>query len=96
MLTDTPIDIGSLITSDPAFRGGRPCIAGTGMSVREVAARYRAGETAEEISDIPRSHVHAAIAYYLANRAQIGAELDEEAALYEQLAKDHPRTVPPR
>ena len=31
-------DIGTLITSNPELRGGRPIIAGTGTSVRRIAA----------------------------------------------------------
>lgn len=95
MSADTPVDIGSLIVSDPGFRGGEPCLAGTGMSVRAVAALYRDGQTAEAIGedfpDIPRSHIHAAIAHYLANRSQIDADLKREARLYKRLAKEHPR-----
>ena len=75
MSTDAIVDIGSLIVSDPEFRNGKPCIAGTGMSVHAIAARYRQGESAEAIAedlfDIPLGHVYAAIAYYLANRARL-------------------------
>lgn len=84
MSTDT-VDIGTLIVSDPTFRGGRPCIAGTGVSVHVLAARYRYhGESVEQIaadrSDLPASHVHAAITYYLANQEQIDRELDQDEA----------------
>jgi uncharacterized protein (DUF433 family) len=70
------------------------------MSVHAVAALYRDGHSAEEIGtefpDIPRSHIHAAIAYYLANRSQIDADLDAEAGLYERLATEHPRKASQR
>ncbi len=96
MSTDAQVDIGSLIVSDPSFRDGNPRIAGTGVSVHAVAARYRRGETAEQIAEdldgIPLSHIHAAIAYYLANRDRIDAELASEAELYDRLAAEHPRT----
>jgi uncharacterized protein (DUF433 family) len=86
--THPPIDIGTLIYSDPQFRHGRPCIAGTGMSVHAVASRYLDGQTAEQIAadvpDIPLSHIHAALAYYLANRDQIDAELAAEAAEHDR------------
>jgi uncharacterized protein (DUF433 family) len=90
MATPTHVDIGSLIYSDPAFRGGRPCIAGTGMSVHAIAARYQRGESADEIaadlSDIPPSHVLAAVTYYLANQRvideELAAEESEESAMY--------------
>lgn len=93
MATDTPVDIGSLIWSDPDIHGGRPLLAGTGLSVSTVALRYRAGETAEEMredlgTDVPLSHFHAAIAYYLANREQVDADLADEAALHDRLAAE--------
>ncbi len=95
MATNARIDIGALITTDPKVREGRPCIAGTAMSVHAVAARYRGGETAEEISadlpDIPLSHLHAAITYYLADRDRIDAELDAESASYDELAAENDR-----
>jgi uncharacterized protein (DUF433 family) len=91
MASSTPTNIGTFIVSDPEFRHGRPCIAGTGMSVHAVAQRYLQGQTAEDIAadipDIPPSHIYAAVAYYLANRAQIDGELarenDEADRIYE-------------
>lgn len=89
MAARAPVDIGTLIYSDPRFRGGRPCVAGTGMSVHAVAARYQQGQSAEQIADdvpdIPLSHIHAALAYYLANRDRIDADLAAEAAEYDRL-----------
>jgi uncharacterized protein (DUF433 family) len=98
--TRARVDIGTLIESDPAFRGGRPRIAGTGMSVHAVAARYLSGQSAEEIADdlpdIPLSHIHAALAYYLANREQIDAELAAETAEHDRLYQEwsHSRRQP--
>jgi uncharacterized protein (DUF433 family) len=96
------VDIGTLVYSDPDYRDGRACIAGTGMSVRSVARRYLGGMTVEEIADdipdIPKSHFYAAIAYYLANRESMDAEMAAEDEEYEQLYqewKDHPTVVRP-
>lgn len=47
MASDTLIDIGTLVVVDPDFRNGRPCIAGTGMSVHAVARLYLNGEPAQ-------------------------------------------------
>src|SRR6266542_5782405 len=62
------IDIGSLITRTPGIVGGRPRIAGTGVSVRRIAIWYKLGHTPEEITmHIPHlslAQVHAALAYY--------------------------------
>jgi uncharacterized protein (DUF433 family) len=95
MASTAPIDIGSFIYSDPGFRDGRPCIAGTGMSVHAVARRFRQGESAEaiaaDIPDIPPSHIFAAVAYYLANREQMDAELAAEAAEYDRLYEEWKR-----
>ena len=44
------VEIGSLIDRDPAIRGGRPKIAGTGVTVMRVAAWYKMGLTPEEIA----------------------------------------------
>ena len=89
MAARAPVDIGTLIYSDPAFRGGRPCIAGTGLSVHAIASRYREGQSADDIAadipDVPLSHIHAALAYYLANREEFDAEFDSEAAEYDRL-----------
>ena len=84
MAAPTVVDIGSLIYSDPGYRHGKPCIAGTGMSVQSVAIRYQQGMSAEtmaaDIPDIPLSHFHAAIAFYLANRARIEADIAADEA----------------
>ena len=45
------INIGTLIERDPAIRGGRPCIAGTGVSVQRVVGWYKLGLSPEEIAD---------------------------------------------
>jgi uncharacterized protein (DUF433 family) len=42
-------DIGTLITQSPGVQGGRPCIAGTRVTVRRIVGEYRAGSMPEEI-----------------------------------------------
>lgn len=86
-------DIGSLITQTPGVCGGRPQIAGTGVSVRRIVGWYKTGQTPEEIADqyghLSLAQVYAALAYYHANRAEIEADLDREAAEYKRLASTH-------
>ena len=72
---------------DPKIRGGRPKIAGTGLTVSRVAGWYKMGMTPEEIAmeypHLTLAHVHAALAYYHVNRGDIETDLvqDEAAAL---------------
>jgi uncharacterized protein (DUF433 family) len=63
------IEIGTLIDRDPEIRGGRPKVAGTGLTVKRIAVCYRAGILA---------HVHAALAYYHANRDEVEADISLE------------------
>jgi uncharacterized protein (DUF433 family) len=86
-------DIGTLIEQTPGICGGRPCVAGTGVSVLRIAGWYKMGSSPEEIADqyghLSLAQVHAALAYYHANRDQLDAELAEEEAEYDRLAASH-------
>ena len=81
------IEIGSLIARDAAVHGGRPLIAGTGVSVRVIAADSNSGLSPEEIAadrpDLSLAQVFAALAYYHANKAEIDADIAAEARAYE-------------
>lgn len=74
------IDIGTLIVSTPGICGGRPRIAGTRVSVQNIAIDYRSGMTPEEISNsrlnLNLAQIYAALAYYHANKKQIEADID--------------------
>ena len=76
------IEIGTLIDQDPAIRGGRPKIAGTGLTVRRIVGWYKMGMTPEEIAleylHLTLAQVHAALAYYHANREEIEADIAQE------------------
>jgi len=51
----TTIDIGTMIVSTPGTCGGRPRIAGTRMSVQNIAIDYKAGMSPKEIvSEFPQ------------------------------------------
>ena len=84
------MDIGTLITIDPKLHSGRPLIAGTGTSVRRIAALYKQGYSAEEIASdkdyLTLAQVYAALTYYHASREEIEADLTAEEAEYERLA----------
>ena len=86
-------DIGSLIAQTPGICGGRPRIAGTGVSIRRIVGWYKMGSSPEEIVDqyghLNLAQVHAALAYYHANRDQMDAELADEEAEYDRLEESH-------
>jgi uncharacterized protein (DUF433 family) len=83
------VDIGSLIDRSPEIRKGRPCIAGTGVTVRRIAGWYNLGLTPEEIAakieHLTLAQIHAALAYYHANRDEIDGDIDAEEAAVEEI-----------
>jgi len=89
----TLTDIGSLITQSPGICGGRLRIAGTGVSVRRIVGWYKLGLTPEEIAtEIPHldlAQVHAALAYYHANRDEMDAAMAAEEAEADRLERQH-------
>ena len=88
-------DIGSLIETLPEIRGGRPCIAGTGVSVHRIAIWSTLGFSPEQIVDqidhLNLAQVHAALTYYHANRAQIDAEITDDDKTADELYQRHGR-----
>ena len=75
-----------LIVRDLALRGGRPIIAGTGVTVRTVVGHYKLGLIPEEIADemdLELASVYAALAYYHLQREEIEADIraNTEAAV---------------
>ena len=86
-------DIGQLIDRSPDVRGGRPRVAGTGVSVRRVVGWYKLGLTPEELSDrighLSLAQFHAALAYYHANRDEIESDIATEQADAERLQREH-------
>ena len=76
------VSIQDFIIINPDLRSGRPIIAGTTIRVLDVAAltNYH-GRTPDEIAvnyKISLAQVHAALAYYYANKAEIDADLQRE------------------
>jgi len=88
------VDIGTLIVRSPEIRGGRPRIAGTGVSVRRVVAWYKLGLSPEEISarigHLTLAQVYGALAYYHLNREDIEADLEVAEAEAESLEQQNP------
>ena len=78
------VEIGSLIDRDPEVRGGRPKIAGTGLTVGRIAGWHKMGMNPEEIAleypHLTLAQVHAALAYCHSNRDEIEADIAQEEA----------------
>lgn len=85
----TTVDIGTLIESSPGIRNGRPCIAGTGITVRRIVGWHNLGLTPEEIAAkleyITLAQIHAALAYYYIDRDAIEADMAAEDAAVEEI-----------
>jgi len=86
------VEIGSLVSRTAGVKGGRPCIAGTGVTIKRIAGWHRLGMSPEEIAaqygHLSLAQVHAALAYYHANREEIDTDLREEAAEYDRLSRE--------
>ena len=91
----TVTEIGSLISRRPEVRGGRQCIAGTGVSVRRIALWHNMGLIPEEIvrkfGHLSLAQVHAALAYCYANKAEMDADLEADERETETLEQQHRR-----
>ena len=83
-----------MIIKEPALRGGRPIIAGTGTTVRTVAELYKLGLAAEDIAgELPLSlaQIYAALAYYHLNRVDFDADIAADSE--ENLKQASPNTA---
>jgi uncharacterized protein (DUF433 family) len=93
MVTAVITNIGKLITRSPEIRGGRPRIAGTGVTVQRIVGWYKLGLSPEEIADrighLTLAQVHAALAYYHANCGEIEADIAAEEAEGDRIEKEH-------
>jgi uncharacterized protein (DUF433 family) len=88
-------DIGSLIVRSDDIRGGRPRVAGTGVTARRIVGWYKRGLSPEEIStQIPHltlAQVYAALTYFHANRDEIEADISAEDVEAQELETQHAR-----
>ena len=87
------VDIGTLIARTLEIRGGRPRAAGTGVTVERIVSWYKPGSSPEQIADelghLTPAQVHAALAYYHANREEIESGPAAEQAEADRLARQH-------
>lgn len=84
-----------MIVSDSDVRGGRPCIAKTGLRVTDVVMahnfqRRTPGEIAADYG-VPLAGVHAALAYYYQNKTELDADIRAQIATARRLKEQHGR-----
>ncbi len=87
------VDIGSLVTTSPGVRGGRPYVAGSGVTVRRIVdMRYREGlsveKIVEEMPHLALAGVYAALTFYHANQEQLDADFIEEDLAGDKLEQE--------
>ncbi len=85
-------DIGQLIDRSPQVRSGRPCIAGTGITVHRIVGWYKLGLSPEQMVDrvghVSLAQVHAALAFYHANQSEIESDIASDLAEAERLQSE--------
>lgn len=90
-------DIATLLVVEPGYRQGRPCLAGTGITVHNVALHHNNGATVEQMvhsnPDLSPALFHAALAYYYANKERIDAEIEEDIRYGEELRAKYPAGI---
>ena len=86
------VDIGAFISRDSEIRGGRPRITGTGVTVQRIVGWYQLGLVPEEIAvrigHLSLAQVHAALAYYHANRDAVQAAMTRDEAAGERAEQE--------
>jgi uncharacterized protein (DUF433 family) len=85
------VDIGSLISSVPQMHGGKPCIAGTGVTVLTMVELFEAGLDPRQIQaqypELSLEGILAALAYATANRQEIDDWFAVDAAAHSELLR---------
>jgi uncharacterized protein (DUF433 family) len=84
-------NIGTLISTREGVNGGRPCIAGTGISVQNISILHNQGALPEEIArrkSLTLAQVHAALAYYYANKEKVDASIATDVAEYDSAEQE--------
>ena len=81
----------NLIYRNPNVRGGRPCIVGTTIRVLDIVIAMNINERRpEEMAadyDLPLEKVHAALAYYYCNQAEIDADIRDDIKRSDELVR---------
>ncbi len=79
------------IVSDPEEHGGKPFIAGKGITVHYLAQLYNLGWTVADLTgefDLTPGQVHAALSYYFDHQEAMDREINESQAQTDKLLQD--------
>ncbi len=89
----TEIDIGTFIVRTPGTCGGRPRIAGTRITVRNVVTWIEMEWTPEKIvseyGHLSLAQIYAALAYYYANRQELDAAFAAEETEEDRIEQEY-------
>lgn len=84
------------ITSTPDHRGGRPRIAGRGITVADIALAYQ-GALGEHSVDwivenfeVTAAEVHLALSYYFEHKDEIDQSIRDDEAELQELLRGYP------
>ena len=94
------VQLDAMLVRTPGVCGGRLRIEGTRVTVLQITALYKRGESAEEIAQnfphLKLGQVYAALAYYHANRTEVEQEFADESAEFDRLkAQYEPTSIQP-
>jgi uncharacterized protein (DUF433 family) len=82
------------IEADDSVRGGKPCIAGTRITVSDVALMHlHLGQSLEQIAGhygISLAALHVAMAYYYDHQAEMDRAIQEEEAFLQASKERNP------
>ncbi|MEB3883667.1 DUF433 domain-containing protein [Lyngbya sp. CCY1209] len=88
------VTLNRLIEITPGVRGGKPRIAGTRMTVADIATLYlRMGQSLDLIAGkykLPLASVYAAMAYYYDRRDEIERSIREDELFADSLRDNYP------
>ncbi len=89
--------LGRYIECTPGIRGGRPRLAGTRITVADIALMHlRMGQSLEEIAgkyDLSIAAVYVAMAYYYDRRDEIERTIREDLAFVEGFQRSNSSTL---
>ncbi|MCB0194472.1 MAG: DUF433 domain-containing protein [Anaerolineae bacterium] len=82
------------IEMTPGIRGGKPRLAGTRITVADIAVMHlKLGQSIDEIAaeyNLPLAAIHAAMAFYYDHQAEIEQQLADDEAFVAAFQKQNP------